>query len=108
MAHYTLISSRDPFESRDVDRYLGMAADLRRAGHEVALYLVQNGVFSARKSAASSRLAELADLGVEVHADAFSLRERGIPGHALERGIRSSDVDLLVDHLADGRRVIWH
>ena len=108
MAKYTLIASRDPFESREAEHYTDLAADLRKAGNEVTLFLVQNGVLGARKSAASGKLSSLARGGVTVLADAFSLRERSIPRDRLAEGIAASELDVIVDHLADGRKVIWH
>ena len=48
MARYVLIESRDPFESRDVPYYYGLANDLAAQGQEVTLFLVQNGVLAAR------------------------------------------------------------
>ena len=51
----------------------------------MTLFLVQNGVLGARESPRSERLAELAALGVEILADEFSLRERGIRVERLAR-----------------------
>lgn len=44
MARYVLVESRDPFESRDVSYFYGLAADLAAKGEQVTLFLVQNGV----------------------------------------------------------------
>jgi intracellular sulfur oxidation DsrE/DsrF family protein len=108
MATYTLIASRDPFESRETAHWYDLAADLRRAGNEVTLFLVQNGVLSARKNRLSEAIEALAQSGVNVLADGFSLRERGIPHDRLAQGVRVADLDVVVDHLAEGRKVIWH
>ena len=51
MARYLLISSRDPFESADTSAYYELAAGLAREGNEVAVFLVQNGVLTARAGA---------------------------------------------------------
>ena len=53
-------------------------------------------------------LDELVQSGVEVLADDFSLRERGIPTGRLQAGIKSSPLDVVVDGLAEGCKVIWH
>ncbi|MFQ5600833.1 MAG: DsrE family protein [Candidatus Krumholzibacteriia bacterium] len=108
MASYTLVASRDSFVSNEVELYYGLAADLRQEGNEVTLFLVQNGVLPARESSASEQLSDLAEAGVEVLADSFSLRERGIPESRLAAGVRAAELDVIVDHLAEGRKVIWH
>lgn len=108
MAKYTLIASRDPFESREAAHYFDLAGDLEKEGNEVTLFLVQNGVLAARASNASTRVNALAEQGVTVLADGFSLRERGIPGDRLAGNIQTAELDVVVDHLAEGRRVIWH
>jgi sulfur relay (sulfurtransferase) complex TusBCD TusD component (DsrE family) len=108
MAKYLLIESCDPFESRDVANWLRLAADLEKAGNEVTLFLVQNGVLAARDGARTDGLAALAGTKVELLADEFSLRERGIASDRLARGIRPAPLDVVVDRLADGCRALWH
>ena len=108
MAKYTLIASRDPFDSKEVAHYYDLAGDLQREGNEVTLFLVQNGVFAARKSSASKTVSDLAGQGVTVLADSFSLRERGIPTERLAEKIQPAELDVVVDHMAEGRKVIWH
>jgi sulfur relay (sulfurtransferase) complex TusBCD TusD component (DsrE family) len=108
MAKYVLIESRDPFESADVGFCHDLARRLAAEGNEVTLFLVQNGVLPARRGARASGLAELVQAGVEVRADDFSLRERGIAASRLQAGIKPSPLDVVVDRLADGCKVIWH
>ena len=108
MAEYLLIESRDPFETRDVDYFYRLAADLARTRNTVTLFLVQNGVLPARAAANFSSLDSVVRAGVEVLADEFSLRERGIKSDALREGVRSAPLDVLVDQLADGRKTMWH
>jgi sulfur relay (sulfurtransferase) complex TusBCD TusD component (DsrE family) len=108
MAKYTLIASRDPFESREAEHLCQLAGDLKRAGNEVTLFLVQNGVLGARQSTPSRAYSKLAKEGVTVLADAFSLKERAIPKGRLAEGVKASELDVVVDHLAEGRKVIWH
>src|SRR5881409_2329841 len=108
MARYLLIESRDGFEWNEVSYFYDLAYGLAREGHDVTLFLVQNGVLLARRSPRSGRLAELASGGVKIVADDFSLRERGIPSGGLENGIRPGAIDLVVDLLADGAtRALW-
>jgi sulfur relay (sulfurtransferase) complex TusBCD TusD component (DsrE family) len=108
MAQYTLIASRDPFESRETGHYLELAGSLRKAGNEVTLFLVQNAVLAARSNEVGKKLSALAGDGVTVLADSFSLRERGIPENRLAKKIEPAPLDTVVDHLAQGRKVVWH
>ena len=108
MAKYLMIETRDPFESGDVGFYHDLARRLAAQGDQVILYLVQNGVLPARPGARASGLAELVQAGVEVLADDFSLRERGIPAGQLQAGIKPSALDVVVDGLAEGSKVMWH
>jgi sulfur relay (sulfurtransferase) complex TusBCD TusD component (DsrE family) len=106
MAQYLLIESRDPFESNDVTYYYDLAKGLVEVGNQVTLFLVQNGVLSARPSAKSAALGALARDGVTVLADDFSLQERGIA--KLAEGVAAAPIDVVVDHLAAGYKTLWH
>ena len=106
MAHYLLIASRDPFECRDVDYYYDLAKELAESGNQVTLFLAQNGVLPARPSTHSAALSALAQSGVTVLADDFSLQERGIA--KLADGIAAASIDVVVDHLAAGHKTLWH
>lgn len=108
MSRYLFIESLDPFESNDVAHYYELAAGVARAGDHVTLFLVQNGVLAARRSARSDPLRALAELGVEVLADEFSLRERGIPEDRLAPGVRPAPLDVVIDRLAHGCNALWH
>ncbi len=109
MNKYLLIESRDTYEFADVGYLYDLADGLAKEGHEVTLFLVQNGVFPARPSTHSERLTRLAKGGIQVLADDFSLRERGIPAESLAEGVRSAPIDRVVDLLADGAtRALWH
>jgi predicted peroxiredoxin len=108
MARYLLIESRDPFESQDVAHQYELAIGLARDGNTVTLFLVQNGVLPARKSGRSDALRAVAKAGVEILADDFSLRERGIARERLIAEVRSAPLDVVVDGLAEGRKTIWH
>jgi hypothetical protein len=108
MSRYLMIESRDPFDSRDTLRYAELAAGLAREGHAVTLFLVQNGVFTARGGARTESLAEAMKAGVEVLADEFSLRERGIAAGTLASGIKPAPLEVVIDQLAEGRKALWH
>ena len=106
MVQYMLIESRDPFESNDVGYYYNLARGLVESGNEVTLFLAQNGVLPARPSVHSAALSALAQSGVTILADDFSLKERGIA--RLAEGVAAASIDVVVDHLAAGHRTLWH
>ncbi len=108
MAKYLLIESRDPFEAADVVHHYALAGSLAQAGNAVTLFLVQNGVLPARRGRKSDDLSALAKAGVEVLADDFSLRERGISADGLAAGVKAAPLDAVVDQLAEGRKALWH
>jgi sulfur relay (sulfurtransferase) complex TusBCD TusD component (DsrE family) len=108
MPKYCLIESRDPFDSNDTNFCHALARQLAAQKNEVTLFLVQNGVLPARAGAKSGDLASLAGAGVKVLADAFSLRERGIDEKRLAAGVTAAPLDVVLDALGDGTRVIWH
>src|SRR5512145_3115836 len=107
-ARHLLIVSRDPFSSRDVGAAYALAEGLRRAGSEVTLFLVQNGVVPARAGAEAPALGHLARLGVRVLAEDFSLRERGIAAERLADGVTAAPLAVVLDALEAGARVTWH
>ena len=108
MSKYMLIESRDPFDSRDVAFSYDLATGLAKAGHEVTLLLVQNGVLPARRGAKEIGLAAVMAAGVKVLADDFSLRERGIADTRLVAGVEPTPIDVVVDHMAAGHKTLWH
>jgi sulfur transfer complex TusBCD TusB component (DsrH family) len=85
------------------------AAALVVRGHEVTVFLVQNGVLAARQNALNSYLARLTEAGVNLLADDFSLSERGIQPSELRPGIQASNIEALVDALLqENTKAIWH
>jgi sulfur relay (sulfurtransferase) DsrF/TusC family protein len=106
MSTYLLIASRDPFESKGADGFFDLAVGLAREGHGVTVLLVQDGVLAARPSRVSDRLATLSAAKVEVLADEFSLRERGID--RLTAGVRAAPFDTVVDRMEAGCKPLWH
>ena len=107
MTEYVLIESRDPFESRDTEFVEQTAIAIKERGHRVTVFLLQNGVFAARKTTA--RLQRLVEAGVNLLADDFSLRERGITAAELAQGVEESGIDNLVDTITQpNTKAIWH
>jgi hypothetical protein len=108
MADFLLIESRDPFTSGEAGFCQDLSRRLAAAGDRVTLFLVENGVLPARAGVASPWLTELAQAGVEVLVDDFSLRERGIALDRLQPGVKPAAIDLVIDRLAEGCKAIWH
>ncbi len=108
MPKYLLIESRDPFDSNDTRFCCDLAQQLAAAKNEVTLFLVQNGVLPARTGARSDALTQTAGAGVKVLADSFSLKERGIAENRLASGVAAAPLDVVLDALAEGTKVIWH
>ena len=106
MQNYLLIESRDPFTAQAVSGHVELAVGLRRAGNAVTLYLVQNGVLPARAGADGGSLHEALAAGVEVLADDFSLRERGIGERDVARGVKPAAIGVVVERLADDWKVM--
>jgi hypothetical protein len=107
MSSYLLIESRDPLASRDVDRSYELAAQLTKAGHEVTVFLVQNGVLAARSTGLRTGIEVVLGTVAEVLADEFSLRERGIAATALMHGVRPAPIEAIVERMCAGWRVLW-
>ena len=106
-AGYLFIESRDPWDSPDARAFHETAIALARS-QPVTVFLVQNGVLAARAGASATGLDELKRAGVEVLADDFSLRERGISGDRVDGRVKAAPLDVVIDQLAEGRKVLWH
>ena len=56
MTNYIFIETRDPFDSRDTQFVEQTATALKQLGHEITVFLVQNGVLASRRNARDSYL----------------------------------------------------
>jgi sulfur relay (sulfurtransferase) complex TusBCD TusD component (DsrE family) len=108
MPGYLLIESCDPYESMGAARTYELAIQLRAAGHDVALFLVQNGVLAVRSGARRAELDKAIRTQIEVLADEFSLRERGISSDGLIGGVQAAPIDAVVERMAAGWNALWH
>jgi len=105
---YLLIASRDPYTHASARRCYELAAQLASEGGHVTVFLVQNGVLPARPNGASAELEALSRSEVRVAADALSLRERGIAPQGLALGIERASLELVIEALESGAKVLWH
>ncbi len=108
VTRYLLIESRDPFGSTDYVRRCELAAALRADGADVTLFLVENAVLGTRAAARPQALEKLAKQGVQVLADEFALRERGIGSGEIAPAVKPTDLAALVGLLAAGARATWN
>ena len=107
MSKYLLIESQDSFSSHAVEEHVELAAGLKRAGNDVTLYLVQNGVLPIRSGADGELLHEAISAGIEVLADDFSLRERGIADADVARGVKPAAIGSVIERLASSWKVMF-
>jgi predicted peroxiredoxin len=108
LSKYVLVESRDPWDSGETQHFYSLASDLAGKGHDVVLFLVQNGVLGVRKGISSALVQRALDARVRVLLDDFSLRERGIEDGERTGGTTVVGIDVLVDLLAEGRKALWH
>ena len=108
MSRYLIVTSRDLYEYASSSQVLELAGALKNRGHEVTLYLIENGVLAARRGAhLAARLSDLSRAGVTVLAEDVSAKARGI--EQLADGVRLSNMDELADLIVDGcDKVIWY
>ncbi len=109
MARYLLIETKDPLGGGGYAFDIGR--QLRELNHDVTIYLLQDGVFAARRGfAAGEKLVEEAEKqGLRMLADRVSLRQRGLIDARLAEQVRPSDMDALVSVLMEqSDKVIWH
>jgi predicted peroxiredoxin len=108
MAKYLFISARDPYDSPGGKEFLELVHGVRARDNGATLFLVQNGVLNARHGALHSEVYRtLAQNGVAVLADSFSLRERAI-GRIAE-GVKIAEIDQFVDLMLEPQtKAIWN
>ena len=107
MSDFLLIETRGPLGDNSPQFY-DRARTLQQGGHKVMLYLVENGVLSVRQKPAGQLLRPLLDAGVTIHADSFSLQERGISATAIANNIQKTGLELVLNSLASGFKPLWH
>lgn len=109
MASYLLIETKNPLEGGAYAFELGQ--QLRELKHDVTLYLLQDAVFTARKSfkLGQTRIEQAERGGIKILADAVSARQRGVTGTRLAKGVSVSDMPDLVQLLMErADKVVWH
>ncbi|ROU01681.1 multidrug transporter [Marinobacter sp. R17] len=108
MSDYLFIQSQDPYTEARAEQQFELAAQLHDAGHNVRILLIQNGVTPARKGARLTHFDSLLAWGITVLADGFSLKQREIGPDDLKYPVWISDIDVAVESLLEGHKVIWN
>ena len=108
MQNFLMISSRDPFEHADTLSFYETCDSLKDAGADVTLFLVQNGVLPARTCKHSKSIEKLLEKGVKVVADRYALEMRGLKEGSLVSGVKADEISVVIDHMANGSKVVWH
>ena len=108
MSDYLFIQSQEPFTETRTQHQFELIEQLHDAGHQVSVLLVQNGVVPARRGARSDLFDRLLNSGVSMHADVFSLRQRELDDADLKERIGTCDLQVVIDAMLAGHKVIWH
>lgn len=108
MSDYLFIQSQDPFTETRTTQQFQLAQDLQKAGSNVTVLLVQNAVVPARKNAKAEGFDALLKSGVTVKAESLALAQREIHAEQLKPEISIAELDITVDALLAGHKVIWN
>jgi hypothetical protein len=107
MKQYLIVETRDPSDSRDHDWMVRLAGDLKQAGAPATIFLAENGVFAARNGAAAEAVQAALKAGCTILADRYALRERGIRDADIAKGVKTAELDVVLDALEAGVSVMW-
>lgn len=108
MSDYLFIQSQDPFTETRVTGQYELAVRLAKAGNNVRVLLVQNGVAPARKGAKCPSFVALQNSSVSVLVDTFSLNQREIDIAQLKEGIQPGELGIVIDAMLSRHKVIWN
>ena len=104
---YLFFNPNDPHTNPKVAKDYDLAAALAEGGHDVTVFLVENGVLPLRRSVHSKGLEDLLAKGVKVQADEFAVRERGITSDRRVEGVQVTSLEKALDCVADGHKTVW-
>src|SRR5688500_10053630 len=106
MRQLLVIETREAAEQRGPAEMAKLAQGMARLGVPTTIFLTENGAFNARRGEPCPLDSAISD-GVQVRVDGSALTERGISADELRNGVSVGEIDLVVDHLVDGSRIIW-
>ncbi|GGO79961.1 DsrE family protein [Wenjunlia tyrosinilytica] len=106
-SRYLLIESQGTWAGPNAGRFLDDARVLAEAGHEVRVFLVQDGVFAAAPGV--PQLERLAKAGAEVWVDDFSAAQRALAARSLSPHVTVVGMDRAAELLmSESCRAVWH
>ena len=108
MTNYVIMESQDFFESSRARSTLELCSNLAKSGSNVELVFVQNAVLGLRGREFVGILTEAAATGVKFHSDLVSMQARGIRGDEIPGFVKPTNLDIVIDAMADGKKIIWH
>jgi sulfur relay protein TusB/DsrH len=109
MAKYVLVETKNPIDGGRWAFELGQ--QLRDLQHDVTIYLLQDGVFAARRNfkTGEALVADASRRGVRLMADEVSLRQRGVVGDRVAKDVEVREISDLVDLMMErSDKAIWH
>jgi len=107
MSRYVVIESHDPFEVDLSAEFFDLALSLARAGHDVAVLFVADGIRAALAGRHTFWLAELRRAGVTVLADLSAVLAAGFVPAQLAAGVKVTPAGISIDELLQGRKPLW-
>lgn len=108
MSDYLFVQSQEPFTEARAKAQYDLAIRLAQAGHRVRMLLVQNGVSVARAGARCTAFDALSASPVILLAEKLSLRQREIEPDQLKREVQPGELELVVEAMLAGEKVIWN
>jgi predicted peroxiredoxin len=105
---YLIIQSEDHLTQCSAEKHYALASALAETGNRVWMLLVQQGVGVALKNVENSIFQQLLNSKVKIYADSYALAERGLETTELHDGIHITALDIIVERLLAGDKVIWH
>lgn len=107
MTKLLIILSKDPYTTETPDFALDIGLNAIEKGNHVALYLVEDGVTTARDSDFGKKLISAQKKGMKIYADDKAMLSRSLTGKVIN-GVEIKEIDTLLDFIMDEYdRTIW-
>ncbi len=106
MTNLLLVLSKDPYTTETPELVLDIGLNAKEKGNDVALYLVEDGVTTARKSEFGNKLAAAHKKGIKIYADDKAVLSRSLTGKLIS-WVEIKEIGALLDFIMDSDRVAW-
>lgn len=106
MSSLLLVLSKDPYTTETPDLVLDIGLNAKEKGNEVTLYLVEDGVSSARKGEFGNKLAAAHKKGIKIFADDKAVLSRSLT-NKLIGWVEIKEISTLLDSIMEYDRVAW-